>query len=160
MLPAHWRTIHNLELCHRFCFCNSLSPRANRLTLNNSDFHMLDSQPHQAEVNLPGDTVLQVVLLAIVLKLNVQAFLDPDLHFNGRVFFDFDDWVLDGELLFDGFILVALFYCSAYEVPEANPDSVVGLELLVDAVELECKLLIFVDRTTRLYFLGHADELV
>jgi hypothetical protein len=47
---------------------------------DDAEFHVLDLQPHQQEVDSADDDVFQVILALAVLKLNVQTVLDPYVH--------------------------------------------------------------------------------
>ena len=81
----NWSLVHDLVLGNRLVLVESLRATPCRLSLDDRDLHVLDLDPHQQEVDLANDHVLQVVLRLVVFELNVQAFLDPHFHL---------DWVV------------------------------------------------------------------
>jgi hypothetical protein len=53
--------------------------RPSCLSLDDGELHVLDLDAHQQEVDLANNHVLQMVLGLVVLKLDVQTILNPDL---------------------------------------------------------------------------------
>ena len=98
---------------------------------------MLDFDSHQVEVDLSEDAVLQVELALVELELNVEAFLDADLHFNRLVGLRLLALVADNELFLLGDFIIVPVDDDVDVVPQPYHDAVVGLELLLNSVELE-----------------------
>lgn len=59
--------------------------RARRFSLDDDDLHVLDLDADEQKVNLADHHVLEVVLGLLVLKLDVQAVFDTNLHLDHRV---------------------------------------------------------------------------
>ena len=60
-LTSHGRAIHDLVLGDGVILMVHVGARAGCLPLDDVDLHVLDLDPHQQEVDLPHDDVLQVV---------------------------------------------------------------------------------------------------
>ena len=61
-LPPHRRAVHDLELDHGLRFVEEIGAGASRLTADHGQLHVLYLDPHEQEVNLADDDVVQVVL--------------------------------------------------------------------------------------------------
>lgn len=71
------------------------------------------------------------------LKFDVQALLNPYLHFYRRVKRGLFTEILDNELLLFCYFVVAAIDHHVKVVADSHNDSIVGLKLFFDTVELE-----------------------
>lgn len=67
----------------------------------------------------------------------MQTLLDPHLHFYGRVKRRLITDILDNELLLFRYFVVAAINYHVKVVADSDNDSIVGLKLFFDTVELE-----------------------
>ena len=111
---------------------------------------MLDFDPDEVEAHFAQDHVLQMVLLLIELKLNVETLLDSDLHLDLLVLFlllltvllsclllarrD----ILHDEVLLLRHSIVLPVNADIDVVAHTHIDALVSLKLLLDSVE--CKV--------------------
>lgn len=79
-LTFDWRSIHQFELHEVLRLVVCAGSHACCLPSNDRQLHVLDLDSDQEEVNFAQNHVLQVVLLLVEFKLDVQAVLNTDLH--------------------------------------------------------------------------------
>ncbi len=79
-LSSDRSAIHDLILGQGLILIPCMRSRSNGLAPPDLYLHVFQLDPHQQEVDLANNCVLHVVLVLVVLKLYVQAFLDAHLH--------------------------------------------------------------------------------
>ena len=152
---AGWRAVH--DLCRRLSIlvllfklrCTYLEPHQ-RLTLvilirrnscrlppDDTQFHMLNLQPHQQEVDPSDNDIFQMILALAVLKLDMQAVLNTHIHLDATVDLWRDTVRVYPDVLFANDVLDAARDCGTNEVAQLHVDAVVGLVLLFDVLEVE-----------------------
>jgi hypothetical protein len=142
--------VHDLELAQSFVLSDCVLIGPDRLFPNDAQLHHLYLYAHQVEADLPQDAVFQMERLLREFELNVQALFYSHLHLDGVVLLGLNAQVLDEELLlFRDAVIVAIDH-HVDEVAESHHDSVVRLELLLDAVKREVVRHVVRERAWRL----------
>lgn len=136
-LTTNRSSIHDLILCNRIVLLIDIRPRTSGLPFDDCNLHVLDFNPHQEEVDLPNDDVLEVVLGLIVLKLDVQAVLNAHLHLDRVVDIGITREGVHGDVELFGRVLQAADYRHFQEVPEADIHARVHFVRFFHAGELE-----------------------
>ena len=121
---------------------------------------MLDLQPNQQKINPSDDHVLQMVFRFRVLKLDVQAVLDPDVHFYGRVRFGREAVAVDPDFFLADHVSHAPRHQDSHVVAQLDVDPVVRLVLLLDVLEVELERLRVLQVARRGELLRQRQEVV
>lgn len=98
---------------------------------------MLDLDPHQVEVDLAEDAVLQMELTLVELELDVQALFDADLHLDWSVCVGLLSLVGHDELFLLGDAVVVSVDHHVDIVPQLDNNAIISLELLLYSIELK-----------------------
>ena len=137
-LAAHGGAVHDLELGDVVALIEGVGTRAQGLALDDHNLHVLDLETDEQDVNLAHHDVLEIVLRALVLELDVQRVLDADLHLDRIVQLRSRDDVLDREVEHLCNVGVVLAHdLGAQEVAQTHVITGVGLGGLFDVGELE-----------------------
>lgn len=121
---------------------------------------MLNLQPDQQEVDAPDDDILQMVLALTVLKLNMQAVLDTDVHLDAAVHLGGDAIAVNPKVLLADHISHAARDRNTDKVAQLDVDAVVRLILLLDVFEIEVEGLRVLELTRRGELLVQREKLV
>lgn len=98
---------------------------------------MLDLDSHQIKVDLAENTVLEVELTLIELEFYMQALFNADLHLDGPIRLRLLALVAHDELLLLRYSIIVPIYYYVNVIPKSNHNTVIGLKLLFDSIELE-----------------------
>lgn len=90
---------------------------------DNAQFHVLDLQPHEQEVDPADNDVLQMILALAVFEFDVQAVLNADVHLDDTVGLRGHAVRVDPDVLFADDILHAARDGDADKVAEAHVDA-------------------------------------
>mmetsp|Transcript_53545 Transcript_53545/g.138411 ORF Transcript_53545/g.138411 Transcript_53545/m.138411 type:complete len:245 (-) Transcript_53545:301-1035(-) len=161
-LASHWRSIHDLKLCDCLALVVRICAGTGGLALDDGNLHVLDLYPHQQEEDLAEHHVLQVILRAVVLELDVQAVLNPNLHLDRvvRLWLLGQCYVHPDGLLMHHAAAVLTHDGHAHKVPKSHVDAIVRLILFVDARKLKRVRLRALELTRRLKLTNQGCELV
>lgn len=102
-----------------------------------AQFHVLDFQPHEQEIDSSNNDVLEMVLALAVFKLNVQTILNPNIHLDDTVCLRRHAIAVDPEILLTNNIRHAPRDGDADEIAQPDVDARVRLILLLDVLEQE-----------------------
>lgn len=98
---------------------------------------MFDFQPDQQEVYPTNDDVFEVVFRFRVLKFNMQAILDSNIHLDRVVSFRRHPIRIHPDVLFTDDVRYPPGDRHAYKVPELHIDAIIRFVLLLYIFEVE-----------------------
>lgn len=121
---------------------------------------MLDLQPHQQKIDTPDDDVLEMVLGLGILKLNMQAVFDTDIHLDRAIVLGRHAIGIDPEILLAHDIGHPSGHSHANKIPQLHVDAVIGLVLFLDVLEVEWEGLRMLEFAGGCEFLDQRQEFV
>lgn len=107
------------------------------LPSNDGQLHMLNLEPDQQEIDPAHNHVLEVVLGFGVLELDMKAVFDAHVHLDGTVGLRRHAVRIHPEVLLADDVGHAPRDGHPHEVPQFHIDTVVGLVLLLDVLEVK-----------------------
>lgn len=108
-----------------------------RLSPDDAEFHVLDLQSDQQEVDPADNDVLEMVLALAVFELYVQTILDTNIHLDDAVGLGRHAVRVDPDILLAHDILHAARDGDADKVAQAHVDAGVGFVCFLDVLEGE-----------------------
>ena len=133
---------------------------ARGLAADNAQLHVLDFEADEEEVDAADNDVLEVVLALGVLKLDVQAVLNADVHLDAVVRVGRDAVAVDPDVLLANHVGHASRDCHPHEVPQLHINAVVRLVLLLYVLEVEIERLRVLQLARRCELLHQRKEFV
>lgn len=142
------------EAHERFALVVLVRGGARGLAPDDAQFHVLDLESDQQEVDAADNNVLQMVLALGVLELDVEAVLDSHVHLDAAVDLGGDSVAVDPNVLFADDIGHAAGDGDADEIAQLDVNAIVGLVLLLHVLKVE------VERLRVLQLAGRRELLV
>ena len=109
----------------RFALIILVWSHSRRLSSYDAQFHVFDLQPDQQEVYSAHYNVLQVVLALAVLKLDMQAILDSNIHFNTTIRLGWNAVRVNPDVFFTDHVCHAARHGDANKIPQLHVYAVI-----------------------------------
>lgn len=138
ILSPNRSSIHNLKLRNRLILVGGVLASSDDFSSNYRNFHILDANSYEQEVDLTQNALIEVVTVFVVLKFDVQAFLYSYFHLDAGILLCLVCRDKHRKLLLTHCITCeSLRDHRAQEITQTTVLACIGLELLLDAIKGE-----------------------